>query len=83
MLLPNTDGQSALLAANKIRKIIEKTAFNSNGKKIPITISCGITQFTNDDTEGSAFNRADKALYEAKNRGRNQCILDYENKSIL
>ncbi len=79
MLLPNTDGQSSLLAANKIRKIIEKTAFNSSGKKISITISCGITQFINDDTESSAFNRADKALYLAKNKGRNQCILDCEN----
>ena len=75
MLLPNTDAQSALLAANKIRKIIEKTAFNSNGKKISISMSCGITQFTDSDSEISAFNRADKALYTAKNNGRNQCSL--------
>lgn len=76
MLLPNTDGQSAILAANKIRKLIENTAFNSNGKKISISISCGITQFKDDDSEQSAFNRADKALYSAKNNGRNQCALD-------
>ncbi|MCK5120890.1 MAG: diguanylate cyclase, partial [Methylococcales bacterium] len=76
MLLSDTDVQSALLAADKLRNVIEKTAFNSNGKKISITISCGITQFTKDDTGESAFNRADKALYEAKNKGRNQCVVN-------
>lgn len=75
MLLSNTDAQSALITANKLRQLIEKTAFNSNGKKISITISSGITQFVENDTGESAFNRADKALYEAKRNGRNQCII--------
>ncbi len=75
MLLSDSDAQSAFLAADKIRKVVEKSAFNSSGKKISITISCGITQFTKGDTGESAFNRADKALYKAKNNGRNQCII--------
>ncbi|MCK5830320.1 MAG: diguanylate cyclase [Methylococcales bacterium] len=75
MLLPNTEAKSALIAANKIRKIIEATAFNSNGRKISISISCGITQFLEADSEISAFNRADQALYTAKKNGRNQCVL--------
>ena len=75
MLLSDTDTQAALQAAEKLRQIIENTAFNSNGKKIAITISCGITQFTDGDTANSAFNRADKALYDAKNNGRNQCVI--------
>ena len=74
MLLSDTDAQSALLAAEKLRQVIEKTAFNSSGKKIAITISCGITQLTENDTADSAFNRADKALYDAKKNGRNQCV---------
>jgi diguanylate cyclase len=74
MLLSDTDAQSAFQAADKLRLVIEKTAFNSNGKKIAITISCGITQFTENDTADSAFSRADKALYDAKNNGRNQCV---------
>jgi len=75
MLLSNTDAQAALITANKLRQLIEKTAFNSSGKKISITISCGITQFTGNDTGESAFVRADKALYEAKKKGRNQCVV--------
>jgi len=73
MLLSNTNAEQALETANNIREIIKKTAFNSNGKKISITISCGITQLTKTDKGDSAFNRADKALYIAKNNGRNQC----------
>lgn len=76
MLLSDTDVNEALETANNIRQVVEKTAFNSNGKKISITISCGITQFALDDTDESAFNRADIALYEAKNNGRNQCIIN-------
>ncbi len=76
MLLPNTDAQEAHLTANKLRQIIEKTAFNSSGKKISITISCGITQFTDNDTGESAFKRADEALYKAKKNGRNQCLIN-------
>jgi len=75
MLLSDTDVQSALIAAEKLRQVIENTAFNSSGKKIEITISCGITQFTENDTADSAFNRADKALYDAKKNGRNQCVI--------
>ncbi|MFW5443132.1 MAG: GGDEF domain-containing protein [Methylococcaceae bacterium] len=75
MLLSNTNAESALITANKLRLIIDKTAFNSSGKKITITISCGITQFTSTDSGITAFNRADKALYQAKENGRNQCII--------
>ena len=75
MLLPNTDAKAALQSANKLREVIEKTAFNSNGKKISITISCGIAQLMEGDSAGTAFTRADKALYQAKNNGRNQCVI--------
>lgn len=75
MLLSDTNVHSALQSANKLRKIIEKTAFHSNGEKIAITISCGITQLTLDDSSESAFIRADKALYQAKHNGRNQCVI--------
>jgi len=76
MLLSDTDANAALETANNIRRVVEKTAFNSNGKKILITISCGITQFIDNESHESAFNRADTALYEAKKNGRNQCVIN-------
>lgn len=75
MLLPNTNSQSALTLANQLRQAIEKTGFNANGGAVSITISCGVTEFTLNDTEESVFERADQALYQAKEQGRNQCCI--------
>ncbi|HEY8037818.1 MAG TPA: GGDEF domain-containing protein [Methylobacter sp.] len=75
MLLPNTDGQSALILANQLRRIVEKTGFNAGGASVDITISCGVTEFILNDTDETAFERADKALYQAKEQGRNRCCL--------
>jgi diguanylate cyclase len=75
MLLPDTDGQSAMIVVNKLREVIEKSSFNANGKKISITLSCGVTEYIEGDTNESLFVRADGALYQAKQSGRNQCVL--------
>lgn len=75
MLLPNTDRNAALVVANQLRQIIEKTGFNASGTSVAITISCGVTEFLTDDTDETVFERADKALYQAKEQGRNQCCV--------
>lgn len=75
MLLSNTDKQSAKILAEKIRKIIERTGFTYGGKKINITISCGIAELVEGDTQDKIFNRADKALYSAKKEGRNCSVV--------
>lgn len=75
MLLPETEGQAAIKVANKLREIVEKSSFNANGKKVSITISCGVTEFIEGDTNETLFERADGALYKAKQNGRNQCVL--------
>lgn len=75
MLLPNTDSQSALTVANQLRQTIEKTGFNASGASVAITISCGITEFIPSDTDETAFERADQALYQAKEQGRNRCCI--------
>jgi len=75
MLLPNTPKESALILTEQLRKRIEKASFNANGTTVSITISCGITEFIDNDTDETAFERADQALYKAKQLGRNQCCL--------
>jgi len=75
MLLPNTNKESALILANQLRTTIERTGFNSNGSAVVVTISCGIAEFTPGDNDESVFERADKALYRAKQQGRNQCCV--------
>jgi diguanylate cyclase len=73
MLMPETDLESAVVAAENLRKAIEDTEFHFRGKRVPITISCGLSEFRLGDTPEQVFERADKALYEAKDSGRNCC----------
>ena len=75
MLLPDTDAKSALLVAEKLRKTVEKSSFNANGEKVVITLSAGISQLRDNDSDELIFERADAGLYKAKQSGRNCCIV--------
>jgi diguanylate cyclase len=75
MLLPSTQEAQALEMAENIRAMIQQCSFNSNGEVIDLTISCGISEFNEGDHYDDVFVRADKALYQAKNAGRNRCII--------
>ncbi|MBD9359977.1 GGDEF domain-containing protein [Methylomonas fluvii] len=75
MILPGADAKSALVIAEKLRKTLENSSFNANGNKVSITLSCGISQFIDGDTNESIFNRADTGLYRAKQTGRNRCVV--------
>lgn len=75
MLLPNTHAEDALNVANKLRENVEKANFKASGHKISITLSCGISQILDGDSAESIFERADQALYKAKQNGRNQCVV--------
>ncbi len=74
MLLPGASPEEALKKANVIRDKVKNCGFNSKGKPIAITASCGLTGFSGEDTPEKAFARADKALYQAKDNGRDQCV---------
>jgi len=74
ILLPNTNINGSMIIAEKIRKNIEELAIDLKGdKKLQFTVSLGVSQVnnkSNDDIEAT-INRADEALYKAKNSGRN------------
>src|SRR5262249_31317178 len=75
ILMPETDPQAAINAANRMRDIVEKTPFtiNSDGTTIKKTISIGVSSLHPDgDSVEGLLKRADEALYVAKNSGRNQ-----------
>jgi diguanylate cyclase (GGDEF)-like protein len=58
-------------ALERLRAHTEAYAFPQVGR---ITISVGFTMVTSGDTPNGAFERADKAVYHAKEHGRNQVI---------
>jgi diguanylate cyclase len=74
-LLCGAQGQEALSVAEQMRHSVESNGFHSQGKPVPVTISCGVTSFRTGDTLNAVFSRADKALYEAKRNGKNRCEL--------
>ena len=75
LLMPRTSLDSATEHLNKLRQSIKKIPFKFKDQQIQITVSLGATQFKVGDTPLKAFDRADEALYDAKNSGRDRlCI---------
>lgn len=76
LLLPNTPLQIAVDVAERIRSTIEKHAFVFEENSIPVTISLGVVALDSTTKNGEdMIALADKALYDAKNQGRNRvCV---------
>mgnify|MGYP001819120329 CR=1 FL=1 len=72
-LLSGAEQKMALKVADEMRQGVMNCGFHSKNRAIPVTISCGISCFSEGDTVAAVFARADKALYEAKRKGKNRC----------
>lgn len=77
VLLPFTHIDEAKIVGERLRKAVESTPITINQesddeKQINVTISMGIAEFNREESGEALFERADKALYEAKTNGRNQ-----------
>jgi len=76
LLLPMTPLGAAVGVANKLRAAVESATFQHKGRRELITISGGVTEFRTGDTPSAVYDRADRALYRAKEEGRNRCVAD-------
>jgi len=75
VLLPETEPEKALVLAERIRKAVEVAGFYTGAGKAPdsLTVSVGVATFTDEILEAEELVRmADKALYCAKESGRNK-----------
>lgn len=73
LLLGGTTATQGTEIADKIRATIESHAFIYDGKRIPVTVSLGVSEITPDmESPQTLLKSADKALYQAKNSGRNR-----------
>ncbi|MCW9014889.1 MAG: diguanylate cyclase [Gammaproteobacteria bacterium] len=75
MLLPGTREEETLRLVNDLRAKVESCGFHYHGEAVKITVSCGVSCFRKGDSLEKVFERADKALYKAKQNGRNQCVI--------
>ena len=69
LLLPNTPVERAAKISENLRRRVEDTQFKNVGK---VTCSLGLSQYAEDDTLDALISRVDKALYKAKENGRNR-----------
>ncbi|MGE5384338.1 MAG: GGDEF domain-containing protein [Betaproteobacteria bacterium] len=76
VILPVLGGESAGVAAERLREAVEKNVVNLEGKQVSITISIGVACYRPEDNAESLLARADAALYAAKYRGRNRIELE-------
>ena len=74
VILNNTSYKTAQQVAERIREKIKSSPINVNGLIINITISQGVTEAKPFDTIESLISRADDALYQAKEDGRD-CVV--------
>jgi len=80
VLMPETNSKQALLVAERIRETISSLTFsNGNNEEVSITVSIGISEMLPaDNGSEDVIKRADTALYNAKDSGRN-CSKVFEN----
>ena len=76
-LLPDDDAVSAMQTAERLRKALETHPVRTaDGTAVTVTASIGVTRLRPDDRKPETpLGRADNALYQAKNEGRNRVML--------
>ncbi|MEW6324979.1 MAG: diguanylate cyclase, partial [Nitrospirota bacterium] len=86
LILPETGAKGALMVAERVRERIATAGFEAQGGvNAPVTVSIGVANFPNDAaTRPSLIQKADQALYFAKQAGRNQaCAYSQTLKSAI
>ncbi len=72
LILTSTNNKGAGEIGERIRHTIEVHEFNFEDRKIPVTISMGVATRGENEDWSSLFDRADKALFQSKQGGRNK-----------
>ena len=74
MMLIGTPLVEANRVAEELRDSVASLKLHFRGSPVKVTISCGITELRAGDDAEAVFDRADSALYRAKDGGRNLCV---------
>jgi len=76
VLLPSSRSGEALELAERLRARVEALVVTDRtGLPVPLTISIGVARLCPQETGAAWLRRADEALYDAKDGGRNRCVV--------
>ena len=79
IIFPETPLEKGLAVASKVREEIENAEFLYEGKRVPVTVSIGITIAREDDKQfNTILNRVDSFMYNAKESGLNRVVSDLD-----
>ena len=81
VMLPHTDEAGAVMAAERIREAVGKIVVPAGTQDVRFTVSIGATTHARGVTVDQLLECVDKALYAAKNGGRNQVCVGRLNDS--
>jgi two-component system cell cycle response regulator len=78
IVMPGVNVHAAARIAERARLAIQQEQFvvDKSGRMIPVTVSIGLAERDAEGDAGSLYRRADRALYRAKNEGRNRVSAD-------
>lgn len=83
-ILPNTTPADAVKVSRRIRDMLAKKTIQdkSSGKSLGrVTLSIGVSSYNEGDSVEEITDRSDKAMYQAKNLGKNRVVSDEEVSS--
>lgn len=80
LCLAQTPAEGGHIVADRIRTDISELIFQGGDKEFGVTVSIGLAEWRRGETATEALERADQALYDSKNNGRNQVTLHTEEK---
>lgn len=76
LILPETPQDDAFSTVNRLRLLVSELDWTAICPGMQVTISAGVTAIRDGDTTDSALSRADRAMYRAKEHGRNTVCQD-------
>jgi len=76
IFLPETDSETAMQVAERLRASIEETSMEVSSKEVNVTVSIGVSRKDENTLQlETLIARADQALYIAKHKGRNRIVI--------
>ncbi|MGP1782686.1 GGDEF domain-containing protein, partial [Shewanella frigidimarina] len=77
LLLPDIAESDIQPLLNRVREKVKSIPFKFKNQRITVTVSIGAAQIIENELITETFDRADAALYKAKNESRDRVIIDF------